>query len=673
MKTIKNKIEHLRKDLLKYQYYYHTLNESIISDAEYDYLLNQLYILERKNKNFITDDSPTQKIGSNLTDKFKKILHFFPMLSLENTFDFNGYLEFEKRIKKNIDTKKKINFCCELKIDGIAISLIYEKGIFIRAATRGDGYKGENITSNAKMIKSIPLKLKGSNIPERLEVRGEVFMLKSDFLRLNEKSRINKIKMFSNPRNAAAGSLRHLDSNITDKRKLIFSCYGCYFFKDFKTIKNISTHYKRLMQCLKWGFPINQEIIRCSNHQEVFNFYNKFKKKRNLLDFDIDGIVVKVDSIDLQKKLGCNSKFPKWAIALKFFSSQQTTKLQDVKFQVGRTGVITPVAYFNPVYISGVKIKKASLYNKNEIEKLNLHIGDSIVICRSGDVIPKILNVVNSTRFNNSKKVVFPVLCPFCDTKLLENKEEKIIRCHAGLTCDAQKKRSFYHFFSKKSFNVIGLGPNIINELIEKRLVQNPVDFFSLTDLDLITLKNVGRKKSVNIINSLKRCRTITFKRFIYALGIPNVGEVFAEKIANHFINLNKLVCASITELNNISGIGKVIANNIFNYFSVSVNYDMVYKLENKIKIIWNDPNTVIKNQKKTYFFNKKIVLTGVFDSFSRHQLKIILSNLGAKILNSVSKNTDILIYGKNFGSKFFKAKNLNIEMINEKQLNLLI
>lgn len=673
MTTIKNKINKLRQNLLRYEHSYHTLNKSIVSDAEYDYLLNQLYILELKNKKFITADSPTQKIGSNLTNKFQKVIHFSPMLSLENTFDFNGYLDFEKRIKKLLNTHKKINVCCELKIDGIAISIIYEEGVLVRAATRGDGYKGENITSNAKMIESIPLKLKGFDIPKRLEVRGEVFMLKSDFFKLNKKSTINKSKIFSNPRNAAAGSLRHINSKITFERKLIFSCYGCYFFENFKEREKFSTHYERLIQCVKWGFPVNKEIMYCSNHTEVFNFYKKFEKKRYTLDFDVDGIVIKVDSIDFQNQLGCNAKAPRWAIALKFLSSERITKLYDVKFEVGRTGVITPVAYFESICISGVTIKKASLYNKNEIERLNLHIGDFITICRSGDVIPKILNVVEATRSKNAKKVTFPLFCPVCNTKLLENEEEKIIRCHAGLICNAQKKKFLHHFFSKKSLNVIGLGPKMISELIKERLVQNPIDFFYLSYCDLISLKNVGRKKGLNIINSLNKSRNTTFKRFIYALGIPNVGEIFAEKIANYFINLDKLVHSDIKELNRISGIGTVVSKNIFNYFSIDSNYHMVLQLAKELEISSSHPEMVTIYSEKTYFFGKKVVFTGIFDSFTRRKLKSILTNLGAKILNNISRNTDILIYGKNFGSKFFKAKNLDVKIINEKEFCSLI
>ncbi|QCI21962.1 NAD-dependent DNA ligase LigA [Buchnera aphidicola] len=674
MTNIKKKIDRLRQELLKYEHSYHILDQSIVSDAEYDYLLNQLYFLELKNKEFISSDSPTQKIGSNLTDKYQKIRHFFPMLSLENTFDYNGYLNFEKRVKKSFYKDEKLTFCCELKIDGIAISIIYEEGFLVRATTRGDGYIGENITSNVKMIKSIPMKLKGFNIPKRLEIRGEVFMLKSDFLKLNKKSKIDKTKIFSNPRNAAAGSLRHINANITAERKLMFSSYGCYFFEDFKEKEYISTHYERLMQCLKWGLPVNKEIIVCSRHIEVLNFYRKFENKRHSLDYDIDGIVIKVNSIDLQKKLGSNAKSPRWAIAFKFFSSERITKLYDVKFQVGRTGVITPVAYFQPVSISGVTIKKASLYNQNEIKKLNLYIGDFIVICRSGDVIPKILNVVKNIRCSNAKKVVYPSFCPVCNTKLLENKAEKIIRCHAGLICNSQKKRFLHHFFSKKSLNATGLGPKIIDELIDKKLVQNPIDFFYLKYFDLVNLNKIGPKKSMNIISSIHRCRKTSFRRFIYALGIPNVGEVFAEKIANYFMKLEKLINSNIVELNSIPGIGTIIANNIFNYFSTDSNYNMVCRLMKEIEIFWNYSGVCLKNSKKTYFFGKRVVLTGVFASFSsRKELKDFLINLGAKVLNNISKNTDILIYGKKFGSKFSQAKRLNIKIINEREFNGLI
>ncbi|QCI20813.1 NAD-dependent DNA ligase LigA [Buchnera aphidicola (Hyperomyzus lactucae)] len=671
MTFIKNKIDQLRKNILKYEYFYHTLNKSIVSDAEYDYLLNQLYNLELENKELITSDSPTQKIGVNLLNQFKKIKHFFPMLSLENTFDLNGYLNFEKRIKKYFNINQEKSLCCELKIDGVAISIIYEEGILVRAGTRGDGYTGENITSNIRTIKSIPLKLKGSYIPKRLEVRGEVFMMKSDFLELNERSKKDTNKLFSNPRNAASGTLRHIDPNITAERKLIFLCYGCYFFNEKD--KKFTTHYKRLIQCSKWGLPVNQEIITCSNYQEVLNFYNNFEKKRHFLDFDIDGIVIKVNSIELQNQLGCNTKSPRWAIAWKFLSSERITKLNDVKFQVGRTGAITPVAYFDPIDISGVIIKKASLHNKNEIERLNLHINDSIIICRSGDVIPKLLSVIKSIRCKNAKKIIFPEFCPVCKTKLLENEEEKVIRCHAGLTCNAQKEKSLQHFFSKKSLNAIGLGPKIINELIKKKYVKDPIDFFYLKFFDLMKLKKMGYKKSIKLIESIEKCKKTTFKCFIYALGIPNVGETVSEKIANYFITLDKLLDANISQLNCIEGIGKVISRNISNYFSTSSNYNMVIKLVEKAGVVWNNSEVLRLNVKKTHFLNKKVVLTGIFNSFSRIELKNMLMSLGAKVLNNISQNTDFLIYGKKIGSKFFKAKKLGVKMISEEEFNCLI
>ncbi|AHG60297.1 NAD-dependent DNA ligase LigA [Buchnera aphidicola] len=669
MTSIKNKIDKLRKKILRYEYFYHQLDKSIISDAEYDYLLDQLYNLELDNKEFITPDSPTQRVGSNLTNKFKKITHFFPMLSLDNTFTLKGYLEFEKRIKKSFNNIL-ISLCCELKIDGIAISIIYEKGIFVRAATRGDGYQGENITSNARMIKSIPLKLTGLDIPKRLEVRGEVFMLKSDFLTLNKQCKIKNNKSFSNPRNAAAGSLRHIDPTITAERKLMFFCHGCYFFS--KKIK-FTTHYEQLIQCHTWGLPVNQDMINCLQYEEVFHFYKEFEQKRHLLDFDIDGIVVKVNSIDFQNKLGVHTKAPRWAIAFKFFSSERITRLNDVKFQVGRTGIITPVAYFEPVYISGVTIKQASLHNKSEIERLDLHINDHVVICRSGDVIPKLLSVVSDYREKNATKIIFPTLCPVCHTKLLENKEEKIIRCHAGLTCDPQKRKSLCHFFSKKALNVRSLGPKIINSLIKKGYVNNPIDFFYLTSNDLINLRNIGDKKSIEVIDSINQCKKTTFKRFIYALGISNVGEIASEKIANYFITLDQLLNTNISELKNIHGVGKIVATNILNYLSITCNREMVIKLVKKIGIFWNDTRFLIKSYKKTYFFDKRIVLTGVFTFYSRIELKKILTNLGAKVFSTICKNTDILIYGKKFGSKFFKAKSLNIKLISEKELISLI
>ncbi|ALD15035.1 DNA ligase [Buchnera aphidicola (Aphis glycines)] len=666
MKKIKHKINKLRKAILKYDYFYHTLDQPIVSDAEYDYLLNQLYNLELKHKQFITFDSPTQKVGANVLNKFKKVAHFFPMLSLENTFDLNGYLKFENRIQKKCIINSTINFCCELKIDGVAVSLIYEEGNLIRAATRGDGFFGENITENVKTIKSIPLKLNGFNIPKRLEIRGEVFMLKSDFFELNTQSDTGKKKFFSNPRNAASGSLRQIDSKITAQRKLMFFCHGFNFFKEIDIFK---THYDVLMQLKSWGIPVNKETLICSNHLEILNYYRKCEKNRASFDFDIDGIVIKLNSLDLQKKIGCNSKSPRWAIAFKFFSKEAITKLYDVKFEVGRTGIITPVAYFNPVYISGVLIKKASLYNHSEINRLNLHFNDYIVIKRSGDVIPKVISVIIKKRSENAKKVFFPIYCPVCNSELFSNKEEKIIRCLSGLICDAQKKKLFYHFFSKNALDANGLGPKVIDKLIQKKFVLNLIDFFYLKKEQIKNLSNIGEKKSVKIIETIVKSKKTTMNRFIYSLGIFSVGEMISQKLSNYFICLDNFINASRKELQSIDGIGKVVANNIFNYFSISENRKLVDKLIEILDIIpYHDTSC-----KKNNIFNKNIVITGKFKEFSRIKLKQILTTLGARISNKISKKTDLLIFGKKFGSKFFEANKLNIKMISEEELNSLI
>ncbi|QIQ41126.1 MAG: NAD-dependent DNA ligase LigA [Buchnera aphidicola (Aphis urticata)] len=666
MKKIKYTISKLRKKILKYDYFYHTLDQPIISDAEYDYLLNQLYDLELKYKKFITHDSPTQKVGSNLSNKFKKVAHFFPMLSLDNTFDLNGYLKFENRIKKEYIVNFIIDFCCELKIDGIAVSLIYEEGNLVRAATRGDGYFGENITNNIKTIKSIPLQLKGPDIPTRLEIRGEVFMLKSDFFKLNNKSCIGRKKHFSNPRNAAAGSLRQIDSKITAQRKLMFFCHGFNFFEE---IKCFQTHYEGLIQLKNWGLPVNENILICSNHLELLNFYKKFEKNRKSFNFDIDGIVVKLNSLYLQKKLGCNSKSPRWAIAFKFGSKEEMTQLNNIKFEVGRTGVITPVAYFNPVYISGVLIKKASLYNKSEINRLNLHFNDYVIIKRAGDVIPKITNAIKEKRLKNAKKIFFPIYCPVCNSELLLNKEEKVIRCLSGLICDAQKKKLFCHFFSKNALDASGLGPTVIYQLIQKKIVVNLIDFFYLHIEQLKNLSNIGEKKSIKIIKTIMKSKKTTMNRFIYALGIFSVGEVIAQKLSNYFHCTNNFINSNQRELESINGIGKVVSNNIFNYFSISENRTLVTKL---IKILDIVPNHHKFTNKKSAL-NKNIVITGVFKGFSRNELKEVLIKLGARITNKVSKKTELLIFGKKAGRKFVEAHRLNVKMINEDELNFLI
>lgn len=667
MKSIKEKIDKLRRKILKYDYFYHTLDQPIISDSEYDYLLNKLYNLELKNKEFMDINSPTQKIGAHLITDFKKVVHFSPMLSLENTFNLNGFLEFENRVKKKIGQNCLINFCCELKFDGVAVSLIYEEGFLVSASTRGDGYIGENILDNIRTIESIPLKLKGLYIPRKFEVRGEVFMLKSDFIILNKKLYTDKKKLFSNPRNAAAGSLRQINSQITSKRKLKFICHGYTIFEGMENFKN---HYERLMHFYTWGLPIDQEMLICSKKEEIFDFYKKIEKKRYLFDFNIDGIVIKVNSIELQKKIGYNNKFPRWAIAFKFFSKEETTKLRDVKFQVGRTGVITPVGYFDPVYISGVIIKKASLYNKNEIKKLDLRINDLIVVNRSGDVIPKIMRVIKNNYARSFQKIIFPIFCPVCNSKLIENKTDKIVRCPSGLTCEVQKQKSIQHFFSKNALNVNGLGPKIVNALIKKNIITNIIDFFYLTEAQLTRLDNVKEKKSVNIVNAILKSKNIPLYRFIYALGIPFVGIVSAGRLVKYFKNLDRLIHATILELRCINGIGEIVAYSIFNYFSNFSNRKLVVKLSHQMNFL----ETREKDIKNKNFFNKKIVLTGIFRLFSRKEIVKILIRLGAEVNHAVSKNTDFLIYGEKRGkNKFNKAKELEIRMISEEEFNILI
>ncbi|CAL4318430.1 NAD-dependent DNA ligase LigA [Buchnera aphidicola] len=670
MKSIKKKIAILRKKILKYEYFYHTLDQSIISDVEYDYLFNRLYHLESQNPELITSDSPTQKIGSHRINKFKKIVHFSPMLSLENTFSLYGYLNFQKKIKSFKHCLREISFCCELKLDGVALSIVYEEGELIQAGTRGDGYIGENVTDNVRMIKSIPIKLKGYNIPKRLEIRGEIIILKSDFIELNNQLKINNKKIFSNPRNAAAGSLRQINPIITAQRKLLFFCHGYNFFNE---LDDISSHYHRLKKCQEWGFLIKEEMLLCYTSAEVYNFYKNLQEKRCLLDFHIDGIVVKVDSIPLQNKLGFNTKFPRWAIAFKFPSEEHITRLIKIKFQVGRTGVITPVGYLEPIQISGVIVKKASLYNENEINRLNIHINDFVIVCRSGDVIPKIIGVLEERRLHDAEKIFFPIFCPACKSKLIKNKEEPIIRCHSGFTCHAQKQKMIHHFFSKSALNVMGLGPEIIKKLIKNNIIQNINSVFFLTSLQLQQIDNIKEKKSISIINAIINCKKTTFSRFIYALSIPHVGKMVSNNIAAYFKTAQKLLDTNILELSIIPGVGKIIANSIFCYISSPSNRRIIMELTNNIGIFWDKEEISSKILKKTLFFNKRIVLTGTFIHYSRKQCINILVGLGAKISNTVSKNTDFLIYGNKVGSKYSNALRLKVEVINEEKFLMLI
>ncbi|NIH41219.1 MAG: NAD-dependent DNA ligase LigA [Buchnera aphidicola (Periphyllus aceris)] len=662
MNIIKKKIKKLQNIIIYHNYLYFFLEKPIITDFRYDYLFNKLKILEKKyfkNRDF---NSPTQLIGSSFFNRPLLKNHLTPVLSLNNVFDKNSFIKFYNKIINYRQKESFINFFCELKFDGIALNLIYENGILKKALTRGDGELGEDVTKNVFFIKSIPLVLNSKNIPQIMEIRGEVLMLKKDFLSLNKK-KSKTFNKFSNARNLVSGTLRHTNLNEFKMRKLFFVCHG---FELFDYFKNIDSYYKILMEIKNFGFYINENFILCSSLNEIFDFYNKIKNFRSKLEFDIDGIVIKIDSLNFRKKIGNLSNFPKWAVAYKFPSEEKKTTLLNVSFQVGRTGIITPVAHFDSVKISGAIIRKASLYNNGELKKLNLYIGDTIFVSRMGDVIPKIIKKKISSKNIFLKKVKFPKKCPSCSIDLKISHDKKKYYCTNYLFCLEQIKKRLIHFFSKSSFQIKDLGPNIINQLVEKKNFYNPIDYFNLNKDILNDLKNVGNITLKNILSSLNKFKKISLEKFIFSCGIKGVGKINSTNLSNYFKSLHNLINSKEKDFLKVFGIGKETSKNLFLFFSKEQNKIIINNLVNKFKI-----NIYKKKIKKinNFFYNKNILITGELKNFSRLEIVKELENFGAQIKNNFSKKINLVVKGKKPGKKLIQSIKFNIEIIDEEEL----
>lgn len=587
MKSIYDKIINLRLQLKYHNYMYYTLDTSEISDYMYDKLRNQLVKLEKKygKNNLLKVEHPILKqIGSKKLHIFSECIHKTPMLSLKSTNEISEIICFDEKIKKYFNSINNIKYYCDLKIDGLAVNLLYKNGILISASTRGDGWIGENIKNNIYTITSIPKNIVGNNIPEILEIRGEVFIKKSDFLVLNQFSMLNKKKVFSNPRNAAAGSLRQLDPRIAKKRKLMFFVYG---YGVFASNERINSHYDRLMQLQKWGFPINKNYSLCNTSVDIINFYNKICIKRSKLDFEIDGIVIKVDSIVLQKKLGYTEKYPKWAIALKFFSQDVETKITNVTFQIGRTGMITPVAHFLPVNISGVTVCKASVYNFRILKKLKICIHDYIKVYRAGDVIPKIRTVLINKRDKFAKKIIFPKYCMSCGSKLLHSFNFTRYYCPSNFLCPAQKLQRLIYFSSKSGIYIKGLGQKNIIKLINYGYLHTPVDFFVLTYDKLRMVPGIGKKLSSKIINNINFSKNVRLEKFICALGILDVGVSIAKILSKYYKSAIKFINTDFKTVSNIKGIGINISKSIITFLKNENNLFITLKLIDELNVFF--------------------------------------------------------------------------------------
>ena len=652
---VKQRINKLKETINHHRYLYHVLDKQEVSEAVLDSLKKELFDLEQEYPEFITKDSPTQRIGGKPLKNFKKVKHFQRMFSFNDAFSKQDIEDWVERISRLLtETEKKdLDFYCELKIDGLAIELIYNNGSFEIGSTRGDGLIGEDITQNLKTIEAIPLTIKNK---ENIIVRGEVFITKKEFEKINNLQKQKGLPLYANPRNIAAGSVRQLDPKITANRKLDSFVY------DLKTDFNLKTHQEIHQKLKELGFKTNKHNKYCKSLEEVFKIHELWGNKREELDYEIDGIVVIVNNNKIFEKLGFVGKAPRGAIAFKFPQAEAVTQVLDIKIQIGRTGAMTPVAILKPVQISGITITRATLHNEDEIKRLGIKIGDTVVVGRAGDVIPSISKVLIELRTGKEKSFEFPEKCPSCQTKLVRSEKEAVLRC-PNPKCFARHKRNFYHFVSRHAFNIDGLGPKIIDRLLEEGLVQDPADIFDLKEGDVAPLERFGDKSAENLIKSIQNKKEIDLARFIYALGIRNVGEETAIDLAKKFGSLEKIKKAKIEDLNLITDIGPVVSKSIFEWFLDKENLKFLEKLEKSVKITKTKQNS--KNQK---LLGKSFVLTGALESMTRDDAKNKIRELGGDVFGSVSKNVNYVIVGSDSGSKAEKAKKLGVKILTEKE-----
>lgn len=668
MTTLPQQIEQLRETLRYHEYQYHVLDDPQIPDAEYDRLFQQLKALEQQYPEYLTDDSPTQRVGAKPLSGFAQVTHEIPMLSLDNAFSDEDFVAFVRRIQERlILLPNPLTFCCEPKLDGLAVSILYINGRLTRAATRGDGTTGEDITLNIRTIRNIPLQLRTDNPPARLEVRGEVFMPQAGFEQLNEAALQRGEKTFANPRNAAAGSLRQLDPKITSRRPLMLNAYNIGIAEGAELP---TTHYARLQWLKSVGIPINREIRLCDGIENVLEFYRTMAEKRGSLGYDIDGTVIKVNDIALQQELGFISKAPRWAIAYKFPAQEELTLLKDVEFQVGRTGAITPVAKLEPVFVAGVTVSNATLHNGDEIARLDIAIGDTVIIRRAGDVIPQIIGVLHERRPANARKIVFPTHCPVCDSVITRIDGEAVARCTGGLFCAAQRKEALKHFVSRKAMDIDGVGAKLIEQLVDRELVHTPADLFKLDLITLMRLERMGEKSAQNALDSLEKAKKTTLSRFIFALGIRDVGEATALNLANAFKTLDALQSATFEQLQSVQDVGEVVANRILLFWKETHNLAVVQDLIAQ-GVHWDAVE--MQEAGDNPLKGKTVVLTGTLTQMGRDQAKTLLQQLGCKVSGSVSAKTDFVIAGESAGSKLSKAQELNIRILDENEFLTLV
>lgn len=663
--TIQIQLDNLKTKLREYEHHYHVLDNPLVPDAEYDRLLNELKNLEWQHPELITADSPTQRVGAKPLEGFTQVTHERPMLSLDNAFSDDDLDNFLRRIEDRTDLKRdELAFCCEVKLDGLAVSILYVDGVLTQAATRGDGTTGEDITANIRTIRNVPLRLQMENPPARLEIRGEVFMPLKGFEALNQTALEKGEKTFVNPRNAAAGSLRQLDPKITRQRLLSFNAYGIGIYENNTPLPD--THFARLQWLKTIGIPVNKETVLAKGQTQLLDFYKKIQQKRSTLGYDIDGTVLKINEIALQEQLGFISKAPRWAIAYKFPAQEEMTVLNSVEFQVGRTGAITPVAKLEPVFVAGVTVSNATLHNGDEIERLGIAIGDTVIIRRAGDVIPQIIGIVEERRPENAEKIVFPTACPVCNSAISRVEGEAIARCTGGLFCAAQRKEALKHFVSRKAMDIDGVGEKLIEQLMDRELIHTPADLFKLDHTTLMRLDRMGEKSANNALQSIEKAKNTTLARFLFALGIRDVGEATAQNLANHFGTLDAIRSASFEQLQEVPDVGEVVANRIIQFWQEAHNVEVVEDLIQQ-GISWQP--IIVQEIADNPLKDKTVVLTGTLTQLTRDQAKALLQELGCKVSGSVSSKTDYLIAGEKAGSKLTKAQALGVKVLTEQEL----
>jgi len=661
--ALKKRVEKLREEIEYHNYRYYVLDQPEISDAQYDRLMKELEKIEKENPELRTPNSPTQRVGAPPLDQFEIVRHSIPMLSLANAFEESEARDFDKRVKKFLGSSSDIDYVAEPKLDGLAVELVYERGQFIVGSTRGDGANGENITQNLRTIKTIPLQLirKELPVPERLEVRGEVIMQLKRFKELNRKREEIGDPLFANPRNAAAGSVRQLDSKITAERPLEIYCYALGEVRGY----TFKTQWEVLQTLPKWGLRTNPNVQRCQNIDEVMEYYHKMNEKRETLPYEIDGIVIKVDRLDLQTRLGEIARSPRWALAFKFQPKQETTKILDIRVQVGRTGALTPVALMKPVQVGGVEVSRATLHNQDEIDKKDVRIGDTVIIQRAGDVIPEVVQVITSKRAGSEKKFKMPSKCPVCGAEVV--REEAIHRC-IGLDCPAQLKGRIKHFASKRAMDIDGLGVKLIDQLVEKGLVKDVADIYYIEKGQLIALERLADKSAQNIIDAIEESKTKSLSKFLYALGIRHVGETTAEDLARHVSRLDDFFNLSEEDLMEVEGIGPEVAASVHQFFRDKKNKESIDRLKKAgVKVI--EP----KAKEKGKLAGKVFIFTGALQSFGRDEARNLVESLGGMTASTISKKVDFVVAGEDPGSKFDKAKKLGIKILTEAEFKKMI